>query len=129
LRVKSKRNTKQATGFFGLAHSLERIVQRVVHLKQVRKEDLQFGDLVFITTRNSVYSVWVLGNGLYLVSGGWFDRNGLSPVKTSITGCTLGGSVIKLDIIAACGLRLEFGNRVVTTPIQKVFVSRLGSQN
>jgi hypothetical protein len=50
-------------------------------------------------------------------------------VKTTITGCTLGGSVIKLDIVAACGLRLEFGNRVVTTPIQKVYVIRLGSQN
>jgi len=112
-----------------LAHSLERIVQRIVHLEQVRKADLQFGDLVLIATRNSVYSVCVLDNGFYLVSGGWFDRKGLSPVKTTIAGCTFGGRIIKLDIIAACGLRLEFGNRVVTTPIQKVCVIRLGSQN
>jgi len=83
--------------------------------------------LVLITTRNSVYSVSVLDDDFYLVSGGWFDRNGLSPVKTTITGCTLGGSIVKLDIVAACGLRLEFGNRVVTTPIQKVCVTRLGS--
>jgi hypothetical protein len=110
-----------------LAHSLERIVQKIVHLEQVRKVDLQLGDLVLITTRNSVYSVSVLDDDFYLVSGGWFDRNGLSPVKTTITGCTLGGSIVKLDIVAACGLRLEFGNRVVTTPIQKVCVTRLGS--
>jgi len=112
-----------------LAHSLERIVQRIVRLEQVRKKDLQFGDLVLVTTRNSVYSVSVLDDGFYLVSGGWFDQNGLSPVKTTITGCTLGGTIIKLDIVAACGLHLEFGNRVVTTPIQKVCVIRLGSQN
>ena len=112
-----------------LAHSLERIVRRIVHLEQVHKKDLQFGDLVFITTRNSVYCVWVLDDGFYLVSGGWFDRKGLSPVKTTITGCTLGGSIVKLNIVAACGLCLEFGNRVVTTPIQKVCVIRLGSQN
>ena len=97
-------------------------------MEQVRKEDLQFGDLVVITTLNSVYSVYVLGNGSYLVSGGWFDRKGLSPVNTTITGCTFGGRIIKLDIVAACGLRLEFGNRVVTTPIQKACVIRLTSQ-
>jgi hypothetical protein len=122
-------DSKQQTDMVRLAHSLERVVQRTVRLEQVRKADLQFGDLVLIATRNSVYSVYVLDNGLYLVSGGWFDRKDLSPVKTTITGCTLGGSIVKLDIVAACGLRLEFGGRVVTTPIQKVCVIRLGSPN
>ncbi len=36
----------------------------------------------------------------------------------------LGGSVIKHDIVAACGLRLEFGNRVVTSRIRAVRVIR-----
>jgi len=105
-------------------YSLEKIVEDSIHLKQVRKLDLQFGDLVFITTRNSVYFVYVLDSDSYLVSGGWFDHKGLSPLKTKITGCTWGSSIIKIDILAACGLRLEFGNRVVTTTIQRVNVLR-----
>ena len=112
-----------------LAHSLEKVVQRAVHLKQVRKADLHSGDLVPIATRNSVCSVYVLDKGLYLVSGGWFDGKELSPVKTTIIERTLGGSIVKLDIVAACGLRLEFGGRVVTIPIQKVCVIPLGSPN
>ena len=129
MRVKTKGNTGQSTGFFGLAPSLDRIVAETVHLEQVCKKDLQFGDLVLITTRNSLYSVQVLDRGTYLVSGGWFHRKGMSPVRTDIRGCTLGGSTIKMDIVAACGLRLEFGNRVVTTPIRKVCVIRLSSRN
>ena len=129
MRVKAKPNTGQSTGFFGLAPSLDRIVAETVHPEQVCKKDLQFGDLVLITTRNSSYSVQVLDSGVYLISGGWFDRKGISPLRTAIRGCTLGGSSIKMDIVAACGLRLEFSNRVVTTPIQKVCVIRLSSQN
>jgi len=113
----------------GFGHSLEKIVESTTRLKQVRKAELQYGDLLLVTTRNSVYSVRVLDNDLYLVSGGWFDREGLSPMKTTITGCTWGGSIIKMDIAAACGLCLEFGNRVVTTTIQKVCLIRYGSQN
>ena len=113
----------------GIGHSLEKIVESTVHLKQVRKAELQLGDLVLITTRNSVYSVRVLENDFYLISGGWFDKKKLSPVKTRIKGCTWGGSIIKLDIVAACGLCLEFGNRVVTSAIQKVCLVKYGSQN
>jgi hypothetical protein len=113
----------------GYGHSLEQIVDGAIHLKQVHKADLQFGDLVLITTRNSVYSAYVLDNRLYLVSGGWFDRKGMSPKKTTITGCTWGGSIIKIDILAACGLHLEFGNRVVTTTVRQVCVIRVSSHN
>lgn len=86
------------------------------------KADLGFGDLVLVTTANSTYSIYVLDDGFYSVSGGWFDRRHLSPMKTTITGCTWGGSAIKSDIVAACGLHLEFGNRVVTSRIKKVHV-------
>jgi hypothetical protein len=110
-------------------HKLEKIVESTSHLKQVRKAELQFGDTVLIKTRNSLYSVNVLEADNYLVSGGWFDKKGLSPMKASISGCTWGGSIIKVDTLAACGLRLEFGNRVLTTPIQKVFVVRGSSKN
>jgi hypothetical protein len=113
----------------GSGHKLEKIVESTSHLRQVRKAELQFGDLVLIKTRNSLYSVSVLESDYYLVSGGWFDRKGLSPTKASISGCTWGGSIIKVDTLAACGLRLEFGNRVLTTPIQKVFVVRGSGKN
>ena len=42
----------------------------------------------------------------------------------SETGCTWGGTAIKRDLVAARGLRLEFGNRVVTSPIREVRVIR-----
>ena len=127
--MKSRREIKQSTDILPLAYSLETIVEQAAGLPQVRKDDLQFGDLVLITTRNSVYSIYVLDGGSYLVSGGWFDRKSLSPAKIAIAGCTFGGRIIKSDIVAGCGLRLEFGNRVVTTPIQKACVVRLGSQD
>jgi len=113
----------------GNGHKLEKIVESTSHLKQVRKAELEFGDIVLIKTRNSLYSISVLESDYYLVSGGWFDRKGLSPTKASISGCTWGGSIIKVDTLAACGLRLEFGNRVLTTPIQKVFVVHGSGKN
>lgn len=113
----------------GTGHSLEKIVDGAVHLKQLRRDDLQFGDLVLVTTRNSDYTIYVLENDRYVVSGGWFARKGRSPMQVSITGCTWGGSIIKVDTLAACGLRLEFGNRVITTTIRKVQVIRGSSKN
>ena len=109
--------------------SLEKIVDSAEHLTQVLKNDLRFGDIILVTTLNSVYTVQVLQDGFYLVSGGWFDKKGLSPMKTTINGCTWGGSIIKIDIMAACGLCVEFGNRVVTTPIQKVCIIPNGGEN
>jgi hypothetical protein len=112
-----------------LGCSLSSVVEHLQRLRQIRKDELRIGDRVLVVTCNSVYSVKAAEGGLYLVSGGWFDRKGLSPMKMTIRGCTWGGSAIKLDIIAACGLRLEFGNRVVTSPIRKVFVFPNGSEN
>ncbi|HSS44652.1 MAG TPA: hypothetical protein VLO07_04855 [Thermoanaerobaculia bacterium] len=102
------------------------ILDQVGHCRSVRKADLRCGDRVLVATQNSLYSVQVLEDSTYTVCGGWFDRHGLSPVRTSIAGCTWGGSVIKNDIVAACGLHLEFGNRVVTSRIREVRVIRDG---
>lgn len=112
-----------------LGHDLAALVEQAQQLKQVHKADLQYGDWVIVTTLNSVYSIRAMDGDDYLVSGGWFDRHGLSPFKTAIHGCTWGGSIIKLDIVAACGLCLEFGNRVVTSTIQKIVVVPAGGQN
>jgi hypothetical protein len=103
---------------------LRSLIEHAYPTEAVRKADLHMGDRVLVTTRNSTYTIWVLGNGQYMVSGGWFDRQGESPATTAINGCTWGGRVIHTGIIAAPGLFLEFGNDVVTTRIQRVRVLR-----
>lgn len=104
--------------------TLGAIVDHIERLEVVRKDDLELGDQVLITTRNSTYSIHVLQEDLYSVSGGWFDRRGVSPSKVEINGCTWGGRAIKWDIVAACGLHLEFGNQVVTSRIKEFKVIR-----
>jgi hypothetical protein len=109
----------------GTRQSLDSVLAESQRLKAVRKEDLRIGDCLFVTTQNSTYMIWALCEGRYWVWGGWFDRQGSSPQLIGITGCTWGGSIIKQDILAAIGLRLEFGNRVRTTEIQRIRVIRL----
>lgn len=93
-------------------------------LVAVRKQDLLHGDSVLVRTKNSIYAIRVLGDGLYHISGGWFDRHGRRGQIMTISGCTWGGSAIKQDIVAARGLFLEFGNHVVTTRIRDVVLIR-----
>lgn len=104
--------------------TVDAILNQMGHFEAIRKGDLRRGDQVLVSTENSLYTIQVQDEGTYSISGGWFDRNGLSPATTSITGCTWGGTAIKRDLVAARGLRLEFGNRVVTSPIREVRVIR-----
>ena len=104
--------------------TLGAIVDHIERLEVVRKADLELGDQILVTTRNSTYSIHVLHEDLYSVSGGWFDKHGLSPSQVAINGCTWGGRAIKWDIVAACGLHLEFGNQVVTSRIMEFQVVR-----
>ena len=90
----------------------------------VRRADLQCGDEVVVATENSVYSIVVGDDSTYTVRGGWFDREGATPVRIPINGCTWGGSIIQTGVLAARGLRLEFANRVVTSPIKDFLVIR-----
>lgn len=108
------------------ARTLGAIVDHSQQLAPVRKIDLQYGDWVVVTTKNSTYSICFLGQDLYAVSGGWFDQQTTAPLTVSVNGCTWGGSAIKSDILAAPGLFLEFGNRVRTTRIQQVEIHRGG---
>ena len=105
---------------FGI--SLDDIVHRVDDIQNVAKSSLEPGDYVFVKTVNSVYSICKREDNLFEVRGGWFDRKGLSPAIIPIRGCTWGGSIINLGIIAARGLFLEFGNNLTTSPISKIFV-------
>ncbi len=108
----------------GRHRTLDAFVRNLGGLDAVRRSDLCLGDCIWVKTRNSTYSIHVLGNDLYCVSGGWFDRKGLSPLRTTITGCTWGGNAVHSNLVAARGLHLEFGNDVITSSIQEVDVVR-----
>jgi hypothetical protein len=99
------------------------------NLLEVKKNQLKSGDHIILKTYNSTYKIMVDSDGKYIVSGGWFDKNNMSPLKTTINGCTWGGSVIKTDIIAACGLFLEFGNKLKTSRIKEIFIFPMPCQN
>lgn len=105
-----------------LSYDLKNIVEQSDSLLQVKKSEARPGDKIIVKTLNSTYTIMVEPNEKYSVSGGWFDRKNLPSVKTTILGCSWGGSVIKTDIIAACGLHLEFGNKLITSKILKIFV-------
>lgn len=109
--------------------SLEGIQRRLPMLRQVSKEELKPGDILFAKTRNSLYQIHDAGRGEVLVSGGWFERKSTAPSRTKVCGCTWGGSVIKVDILAACGMCIEFGNRVTTSEVQTIIVLRGESRN
>ena len=102
--------------------SLDEVVHRVDDIQKVPKGSLEPGDYVFVKTINSLYSICKREDNLFEVRGGWFDRKGLSPAVVPIRGCTWGGSIINLGIVAARGLFLEFGNNLTTSPISKIVV-------
>jgi len=109
--------------------TLSSLVEHAGRLHQICRADLHAGDRLYILTANSRYHVRVAEDGWYVVSGGWFDRNGVAPLRTRIAGCTWGGSALKVDVVAACGLCVEFGNRIVTSPVRNVIVMQRGSEN
>lgn len=104
-----------------MSFNLLNIVNESRYLNQLYKSRVKVGDRIILKTYNSTYLIKVLENGQYEVSGGWFEKNNLTQTKTTIHGCTWGGSIIKSDIVAACGLHLEFGNKVVTSKIRRIF--------
>ena len=97
--------------------TLSAIVDHTERLEAVYKSDLAIGDRLIVTTRNSTYYIDSFQHGIYCVSGGWFDRQGMSPTTVAINGCTWGGHAIKEDLLAARGLHLEFENNIVTSRI------------
>src|SRR5215467_9059591 len=100
------------------------ILGQMSRSSSIRKTELSCGDEVLVTTENSVYTIRVEKDATYSVRGGWFDRQGISPIRVSIAGCTWGGSAIRTNVVAACGLHLEFGNRVLTSRIREVRLIR-----
>jgi len=86
----------------------------------VRRRDLQSGDRIIISTKNSVYSLTVRADGRFDVSGGWFEREGEGEIRLEVRGCTAGGHAIFTDHIAAQSLFMEFSDGLRTTRIRSV---------
>lgn len=81
------------------------------------KNEISTGDWIVVKTMNSVYVLTAGHAQQFRVSGGYFEKSPSGPVKTTVTGCGWGGSFMKFDAIAVCGLRMEFGNRIITSTI------------
>ncbi len=86
----------------------------------VRRRDLEAGDRVVVSTRNSVYSLTARADGSFDVSGGWFEREGAGTVRVEVLGCTAGGHALFSEHIAAPGLFMEFADGLRTTRIRSV---------
>ncbi len=86
----------------------------------VKRQDLEPGDRVVISTKNSIYSLTSRSGGLFDVGGGWFAREGEGLARVEIRGCTAGGHAIFTDHIAAKGLFMEFADGLRTTRIRSV---------
>jgi hypothetical protein len=86
----------------------------------VRRRDIERGDRIIVSTKNSVYSLTARVDGSFEVSGGWFERQGEGTVSVEILGCTAGGHALFTDHIAAPGLFIEFADGLRTTRIRTV---------
>lgn len=104
--------------------SLERLTAMSKTIEGVWKNDIELGDRVVIETRNSTYVLQALGDSAFVAHGGWFDRKERASREVRVIGCNWGGSCVDVRLVAAPGLRLEFSNGVVTSPVRRVAVFR-----
>jgi hypothetical protein len=86
----------------------------------VKRRELDPGDRVIVSTRNSVYSLTVRADGAFDVGGGWFEREGTGISTVEVLGCTAGGHALFTDHIAVPGLFMEFADGLRTTRIRTV---------
>lgn len=118
------------TGKFVSARgSLERIIGDASVRKNILKSHIQPGDCLIVCTCNSRYVLQAGMDGNYTASGGWFDKAGRSSMKVRVNGCTWGGCIIKVDVVAAVGLCIEFNNRVTTSPVRAIALLKRGELN
>ncbi|MEE4273239.1 MAG: hypothetical protein V2I67_16310 [Thermoanaerobaculales bacterium] len=100
--------------------TLDNLAEAAELVDAVKRCDLDPGDRVVISTKNSVYSLTARGDGSFDASGGWFEREGGGMVRAEVRGCTAGGHAIFTDHIAAKGLFMEFADGLRTTRIRNV---------
>jgi hypothetical protein len=102
------------------AHSLSALTEHSAQASGVRRGEMRPGDVIVLYTSNSEYRARQLSDGRFAVTGGWFDKHYTSEFITSISGCTWGGKCINREFVGSCGMRVEFGNRVITSVLQRV---------
>ena len=86
----------------------------------VKRRELDPGDRVIVSTKNSVYSLTARADGLFDVSGGWFEREDKGETRVEVLGCTAGGHALFSEHIAVPGLFMEFTDGLRTTRIRSV---------
>jgi hypothetical protein len=104
--------------------TLDRLTEDARAIEGIWVEATEPGDFVVVCTRNSKYTLVVLGDGRYRVTGGWFEATGANGCDVRVAGCTWGGAAIHTRLIAAAGMFLEFDNGVRTTRIREVRLMR-----
>ncbi len=91
---------------------IDRLAQAAENVGGVLRADLTPGDRVIVSTKNSVYSLTSCADGSFIVSGGWYELQGLGESRTEVRGCTAGGSALLTEHVAAPGLFLEFEDEI-----------------
>lgn len=99
---------------------LDALIDAAASASGVRRHDLDPGDRVIVSTRNSVYCLTARADGRFDVSGGWFEREGGGKATVEVLGCTAGGHALFSSHIAAPGLFIEFPDGLRTTRIRSV---------
>jgi len=112
-----------------VAATLDRMSRASTLHKKVMREDLKPGDWIIVRTHSSEYRLQMLKNGMVHATGGWFDKKGFTPAIIGVSGATWGGSCYLPGVFVAVGLRLEFRNRLITSPVKEivVFPGRVGN--
>ncbi len=105
-----------------IAPTLNRLGESSRLYRKVMRGDLHPGDWVLVRTLSSEYRLHVLKNGMVEASGGWFDKQGYSPMIVGVSGATWGGSCYMPGVFVAVGLRLEFRIRLITSPVQEIIL-------
>ena len=93
---------------------------------QLHKSSLRTGDTIILKTNNSFYLIKVLEEEKYTVSGGWFDKNNLSPATLTIHGCTWGGRALsKMILLLRADFILNLGTKWLQVESKKYFIFQI----
>lgn len=91
-----------------------------IDIQQVRREQLKPNDKLFVKTINSEYKIEVIDHARFSISGGWFDKRGISPFYGSIEGVTWGWGDLISDIVVQTGMRIKFKDGPTTSHVKSI---------
>jgi hypothetical protein len=111
----------------GMVRTIDRLAETADLTPGVRMSSVRAGDWIIVRTRNSTYSLAALGDGRFMVSGGWFAAARAEDRPVRVRGCTWGGPALLERMVAAPGMCIEFDNGVCTTRARDVRLIRDGA--